>query len=153
MSDGAAAGPGAEAGSGAEAGPGAADGAADDLVARVGAPPRLAAALRGARDLAEARDYAVSILDPWGEGAPPPPPADAAPTLLRFAELRAGLPDELDDAAAREVVRELQAVRADLRALRRALTGRERGPELWAVVRALLRDEALARAGFAAAQD
>jgi hypothetical protein len=42
-------------------------------------------------------------------------------------------------------VRELKAVGADLRALRRALTGAERGPELWAVVLALPRDEALRR--------
>ena len=67
--------------------------------------------------------------------------------ILRFAELRLGAPEELDDEGARSIVRELQAVRADLKALRRALTGRERGPELWAVVRVLPRDEALARVG------
>ena len=42
-------------------------------------------------------------------------------------------------------MRELKAVGGDLQALRRALTGRERGPELWAVVAALPRDETLRR--------
>jgi hypothetical protein len=44
-------------------------------------------------------------------------------------------------------VRELKAVGGDLHALRLALTGRDRGPELWTVVAALPRDEALRRAG------
>jgi hypothetical protein len=52
----------------------------------------------------------------------------------------------LDEAGARAIVRELKAVGGDLRALRLALTGAERGPELWAVVAALPRDEALERA-------
>ena len=42
-------------------------------------------------------------------------------------------------------MRELKAVGGDLHALRLALTGRERGPELWAVVAALPRDETLRR--------
>ena len=42
-------------------------------------------------------------------------------------------------------MRELKAVGGDLRALRLALTGRERGPELWAVIAALPSDEALRR--------
>ena len=121
----------------------------EELAARVDAPLRLVAALRGARDLVEARDYAESILRPGPGGGPGgavvPPPPEALPTLLRFAELRAGAPDELDDETARSIVRELKAVHADLKALRRALTGCERGPELWAVVRALAREEALAR--------
>jgi glutamyl-tRNA synthetase len=129
----------------------------EELAARAEAPLRLVAALRGARDLVEARDYAESILRPdFGAvpasapgAAPASPPSEALPTLLRFAELRAGAADELDDEAARSIVRELKAVHADLKALRRALTGRERGPELWAVVRALVREEALARAGAA----
>ena len=37
----------------------------------------------------------------------------------------------------------------DLRALRLALTGAERGPELWTVLRALSRDESLRRASAA----
>ena len=47
------------------------------------------------------------------------------------------------------MIRELKAVGGDLRALRLALTGRDRGPELWAVLRALPRDEALRRAAAA----
>ncbi len=42
-------------------------------------------------------------------------------------------------------MRELKAVGGDLRQLRTALTGQERGPELWAVVAALSREEALRR--------
>jgi glutamyl-tRNA synthetase len=67
---------------------------------------------------------------------------EARPTLERFRELveRAnGAPD------ARGVIRELKAVGGDLRALRLALTGRDRGPELWTVVAALPREEALRR--------
>ena len=43
------------------------------------------------------------------------------------------------------LLRELKAVGGDLRALRVALTGRDRGPELAAVVAALDRDETLRR--------
>ena len=51
----------------------------------------------------------------------------------------------LDHELARALLRELKAVGGDLRALRVALTGRERGPELAAVVAALDRDETLRR--------
>ena len=61
-------------------------------------------------------------------------------------ELRSQLPDVLEQDEAKTVVRELKAVGGNLRALRVALTGQERGPELWAVLRALPRDEALRRA-------
>jgi glutamyl-tRNA synthetase len=121
----------------------------EELVARAGAPLRLAAALRGARDLAEARDYAQSILRP---DLAAPLPAEAAVTLARFAELRSAAGEELDDATAHAIVRELKAVGGSLKALRLALTGRERGPELWAVLRALTQDEALARVGFGVAE-
>ena len=67
-------------------------------------------------------------------------------TLARFRELRAGAPDELTAAQARELIRELKAVGGDLRALRLALTGNERGPELWAVLVGLSREAALRRA-------
>ena len=67
-------------------------------------------------------------------------------TLERFVELRSPLPDVLDKEAARSVLRELKAVGGDLRTLREALTGRDHGPELWAVVHALPRDEAIRRA-------
>jgi hypothetical protein len=67
-------------------------------------------------------------------------------TLARFVELRSQLPDVLDKDEAKALQRELKAVGGNLRALRVALTGRDRGPELWAVLRALPRDEALRRA-------
>jgi glutamyl/glutaminyl-tRNA synthetase len=103
----------------------------EELSARVGVPASVAPALRGARDLDEARDYADSILET-------PPPAKVQPeTLLRFRELV--------DLEPKEVVRELKAVGGDLRALRLVLTGRERGPELWAVLAALPREEQLRR--------
>jgi glutamyl-tRNA synthetase len=107
----------------------------EELAARVGVSSSAAPVMRGARDLVEARAFADLVL------APPEPNAVAAPeTLLRFRELAE---DGLD---AKGIVRELKAVGGDLRSLRLALTGRERGPELWAVIAALPREEALRRA-------
>jgi hypothetical protein len=106
----------------------------EELAARVGAPTRVAPALRGARDLNEAREYAQLILTP-------PEPVSVAPeTLHRFRELVA-----MNGIDPKAIVRELKAVGGDLRALRLVLTGRERGPELWAVIAALDRAEALRR--------
>jgi hypothetical protein len=105
----------------------------DEFAARVGVSAALVPAVRGARDLNEARDYARQILEP----EPVQLPAEARPTIERFRELA--------DGDARETVRELKAAGGDLRALRLALTGRERGPELWTVIHALPRDEALRR--------
>jgi glutamyl/glutaminyl-tRNA synthetase len=110
----------------------------DELAERTGLPARLSPALRGARDLNEAREFAAAILEP----EPVELPADAAPTLARFREL---LERANGSADPRALVRELKAVGGNLRALRLALTGRERGPELWAVIAALPRDEALER--------
>ncbi len=73
-------------------------------------------------------------------------PSQSPETLERFVELRSPLPEALSKDEAKSVVRELKAVGGNLRALRVALTGEERGPELWAVLRALPRDEALRRA-------
>ena len=84
------------------------------------------------------------------EPEPATVPADAKPTLERFRELRERADGELDAATAKSLVREVKAVGGDLRALRLALTGRDRGPELWAVVLALPRDEALRRIDAAA---
>jgi anticodon-binding protein len=64
-------------------------------------------------------------------------PDDARPTLERFRELV--------DCDGRAVVRELQAVGGDLKALRLALTGREKGPALAAIIDELPREEALRR--------
>jgi glutamyl-tRNA synthetase len=106
----------------------------EQLAARAGAPLELVPALRGARDLNEARAYAEAILEP-----PAASPVDSPETLQRFREL-------LDrDGDPRELVRELKAVGGDLKTVRLALTGAERGPELWTVIAALPRDEALRR--------
>ena len=106
----------------------------DQLAARVGVPVSVAPVLRGARDLVEARAYAGLVLEPA------PAEVDAPETLARFRELvEAGLEPKA-------VVRELKAVGGDLKAVRLALTGAERGPELAAVIAALPRDELLRRA-------
>ena len=117
----------------------------EDLAARAGAPIDLARALRGARTLVEAREIASQILDPAAVFLGP----DAVATIERFVELRAPAPTELGEADARGIVRELKAVGASLKTLRLALTGAERGPELWTVVAAIPRDEALRRAAAA----
>jgi glutamyl/glutaminyl-tRNA synthetase len=114
----------------------------EELAAAAGAPPGVVPALRGARTLVEAREYARQILAPERRVASP----EAQPTLERFAELRASAPERLSPDEARAIVRELKAAGGDLKALRLALTGAERGPELWAVLAALPRDEAVARA-------
>jgi glutamyl-tRNA synthetase len=104
-----------------------------ELAARVGVPVSVAPVLRGARDLAEAREYAALVLEaPHIEVAAPE-------TLARARELAAA------GVEPHALVRELKAVGGDLKALRLALTGRERGPELWAVVAALPPDELLRR--------
>ena len=113
-----------------------------DLAERTGAPLRYVPAMRGARTLAEARRTASELDEPPGSVELP---EGAGATLGRFIELRTSH-GELDSGGAREIVRELKAVGGDLRALRLALTGRDRGPELWAVLVALPRDEALRRA-------
>jgi len=105
----------------------------EDLAARVDVPVEVAPAIRGARDLKEARAYAQAVLAP----EPVHLTEEARPTLERFRELVNG--------DGREVVRELKAVGADLRALRLALTGRDTGPELATIVDALPREEALRR--------
>ncbi|HZT91459.1 MAG TPA: glutamate--tRNA ligase family protein [Gaiellaceae bacterium] len=114
----------------------------EELAARAGVPVEAAPLMRGAHDLAEARELARSVLEADAGGGPPRAPE----TRERFAELRERMPDVLSPEEARALLRELKAVGGDLRALRVSLTGRERGPELWAVLRALPRDEALRRA-------
>ena len=104
-----------------------------ELAARIGVDVSLAPVLRGARDLAEAREYAQIVLEPEAVDV------DAEETLRRFRLLvESGLEP-------RPLVRELKAVGGDLKALRLALTGRDRGPELAAVIEALPRDELLRR--------
>ena len=113
----------------------------DELAQAVGAPVELAPVLRGARDLNEARELARQVLEP----EPAHLPDEARPTLERFKELRGRAANGLDQAGARELVRELKAVGGDLKVLRLALTGRDRGPELAAVLVALPKDEAVRR--------
>src|SRR5262245_59686783 len=108
-----------------------------ELAERVGAPVELVPALRGARDLNAAGEYAASILE-----EPASVQVASPETLERFRELLERANGSSDP---KELVRELKAVGGDLRTVRVALTGRERGPELWAVVAALPREEALRR--------
>jgi hypothetical protein len=113
----------------------------EELAGLVEAPLELAPAMRGARDLQEARGIVASIVEP-----PAPAGTGSPETLERFRQLRERADGQLDAAGAKEILRELKAVGGDLRALRLALTGAERGPELWTVLLALSRDEALRRA-------
>jgi glutamyl-tRNA synthetase len=96
----------------------------------------MAPALRGAHTLAEAADLVACVLDAPGERT----------TLPELAALREGLPEQLDEMQARELVDELRRRGIPLRNARLALTGRTTGPELWAVLAALPRDEAVRRA-------
>jgi tRNA synthetase class I (E and Q) len=112
----------------------------DELAAAAEAPAEVVPALRGARDLNEARKIAETVLT-----APPPEASEHPETLARFQELREPAPETLNQDGAKEILRELNAVGGNLKALRRALTGADRGPELWAVLVALPRDEALRR--------
>lgn len=107
----------------------------EELAERVGVPVSVAPVLRGARDLREAREYAEQVL------APEHVAVDAPETIERFRELVEGGVDP------KGIVRELKAVGGNLKAVRLALTGRERGPELAAVIAALSREELLARLG------
>jgi hypothetical protein len=113
----------------------------EELARRAGVPPEAAPLMRGAHDLVEARSLALSVLEPEEID-----PSHSSETLGRFVELRAQLGETLDKDEAKALLRELKAVGGSLKALRLALTGAERGPELWAVLRALPRDEALRRA-------
>ena len=112
----------------------------EELAGRLGVPASVVPALRGAHDLVEARELASSILEPPTVSLP-----DERPTLERFRELRLAGNGGLDKEAAKAIVRELKAVGGNLRAVRRALTGRDSGPELWSVLAALPRDETLRR--------
>jgi glutamyl-tRNA synthetase len=104
----------------------------DELAHRADIPLEAVPVARGARDLQEAREYAAQVLEP-----PPQRPTEAPETLERFKALADGDP--------RTILRELKAVGGDLRALRLALTGRDRGPELAAILAALPKEEALRR--------
>jgi glutamyl/glutaminyl-tRNA synthetase len=117
----------------------------EELAAAAGAPIEAVPALRGARTLVEAQAYGKLVVDPKLVEIP----ADARATIERYVELRRAGPERLSGDEARTLVRELKAVGGDLRALRLALTGQPTGPELWAVLSALSREQALARAARA----
>src|SRR4029079_12835624 len=105
----------------------------EEPAARVGVPFALPPVRRGGRDRAGARAYAELVLEPT------PADVDSPETFARARELvEAGLDPKA-------IVREVKAVGGDLKALRVALTGQERGPELAAVIAALPRDELLSR--------
>ena len=95
----------------------------------------LAPALRGVHTLVEAAGLVSSVL-----ADPEPHP------LPELAEIRRAYPEHLSEAEARGLVDELRSRGVPLRRARLALTGRERGPELWAVLRALTREQAIRRA-------
>jgi anticodon-binding protein len=80
-------------------------------------------------------------MDARASPSPGLSPAEQRATLERFRELRERADEPLDKAAAKSIVRELKAVGGNLRAVRRALTGTESGPELWSVIAALPREE------------
>ena len=107
----------------------------DELASRVGMPVSAVPVMRGARDLNEAREYAQQVLRPR------PAEVRSPETIVRAIELVEGGLD------ARSIVREVKAVGGDLKSVRLALTGRERGPELAAVIQSLDRDELLTRLG------
>lgn len=115
----------------------------EELAARAGVPVEAAQLMRGAHDLTEAGELARSVLEP--PCVAPTQGERERLTLSRFRELRESANGGLDQDAAKTIVRELKAVGGNLRAVRVALTGRERGPELWAVIRALPCDETLRR--------
>jgi glutamyl/glutaminyl-tRNA synthetase len=95
----------------------------------------MAPALHGAHTLAEVGDLVASVLE-----------APESQPLPALAELRSLYPDQLSEAEARAMVDELRRREIPLRQARLALTGRPRGPELWSVLVALPRDEAMRRA-------
>jgi glutamyl/glutaminyl-tRNA synthetase len=103
----------------------------EELAAVADSPLSFVPALRGARNLHEVKEYARMLLSPESVRVP------ATRTLERFKELA--------DEEPRTIIRELKAVGGDLRTLRLALTGHDKGPELAAILAALPKEEALRR--------
>ena len=98
-------------------------------LADAGPAPRVGASadveLRDAHDLTGARALGTTILDP-----PPVSVPDGRPTIERVCELRAGANAMLDPAAGTAILRGLKAVGGSVCSLRRALMGRDRGPQV-----------------------
>ena len=97
---------------------------------------RSAPALRGVHTLAEAVDLVACVTERAGAST-------RCPSWRRSA---AATRSSCREHEARALVDELRRAGVPLREARLALTGRERGPELWAVLAALPRDEAIRRA-------
>ena len=97
--------------------------------------------LRGAHDLNEARALRATRSSSRRRSRSRRAPRRSQ----RFRELRAAPPTCSTERGREAIVREVKAVGGHLRAVRQALTGRESGPELWAVLAALPRDETLRR--------
>ncbi len=114
----------------------------DELAARVGVDARMVPVVRGARTLNEARAFASQI-----EAVPEPPSLsdEERAAIQRLVDLRERADELLDESTARALLREVKAVGGNLRTVRRALTGEQRGPELWTVLYALDRAETLGR--------
>ena len=112
----------------------------EELASRLDVPAQVVPALRGAHDLNEARELAATILEPplsRFRTSGRPLSASASCERERTARSTPSPPSRS--------LRELKAVGGNLRAVRRALTGRESGPELWSVIAALPREETLRR--------
>ena len=115
----------------------------EELAGRIGVPVSAVPLVRGAHDLVEARAIADTVLNPPSDEVSLD--EEGHPTLARFRELRERANGTVDYETARSLLRELKAIGGDLHALRVALTGREKGPELAAVIAALDKDETLRR--------
>jgi len=115
----------------------------DELAARLDIPVTAVALARGAHTLVEARETVDAVLRPPSDKVSLGEEERAS--LERFRELRERANGTLDYETAKSLVREVKAVGGDLHALRAALTGRDKGPELAAVIAALDRDETLRR--------
>ena len=113
----------------------------DELAGRVGVPVAVVAGL--ARRARPERGRRARADDPRPAGHLASGRARDARAVPRAT--RRASPTALDRDGAKAIVRELKAVGGHLRAVRQALTGRESGPELWAVLAALPRDETLRR--------
>jgi hypothetical protein len=95
----------------------------------------LVPALRGVHTLTEAADLIACVAS-----------QPAHRPLPEMAAIRSRYPEHLSEAEARDLVDELRREGVPLKEARLALTGRDHGPELWAVLAALPRDEAMRRA-------
>ena len=118
-----------------------------DFASRIGVGIRVVPALRGARNLREAQLFAAQITTFPELSTPRVQGEKERTTIQRLVDLRERGEEFIDEDTARALIREIKAVGGNLRVIRRALTGVERGPELWTVLYALERNETLARLG------